>query len=263
MSAIEQAREGGWLTIWFNQPDMRNPMTDEMVGETIAALHAVRDDRTVRGVTLRGRGGVFSAGGNLRQFVDEFQDRDDREATMRMSRGAARILDAVRDTPQVTVALVEGAAVAGGLGIVCACDLVVVERRAVFALSETRLGLTPAQISPFVVEKLGMQIARRLMLTAARFGGQDALEMGLADYIGDTVEELEAHEQAIRKQVMITAPGAVAALKRLLRELPGKSREAQIELAAENFTNAMLSAEGKEGVAAFFNKQKPSWARAD
>ena len=266
LPAIETVREpmpsgfGDWMTIWFAQPEMRNPMTDEMVAETVAALEAVREDRTLRGITLRGQGGVFSAGGNLRQFAEDFQTGHDREPILAMSRGAARILDTVATQPQVTVALVEGAAVAGGLGMVCACDLVIAQASAKFALTETMIGLTPAQIAPFVMARLGERTARRLMLTAARFDGDEAFALGLADYTGAEATDLEVHEMAVRGQIANTAPGAIAALKALLRELPGRTREEQIELAAANFADRMVSDEAKEGIASFFEKRRPAWA---
>lgn len=260
---LELDLKAGWLTIWFNQPDNRNALSDALVADLAAVLKSIRDDRTVRGITLRGRGGVFCAGADLKNFKENFQGasggKSAREATIKMSIGAAEIFDLVNTAPQVVIVLIEGAAMAGGFGLSCCADVVICEAGARFAMTETAIGVTPAQISPFVIQKLGYATGRRLMLTAARFDGTQAHELGFADYIADDVEGLETIEMQLRKQVLGTAPGAVAATKDLLGQIAGKPREEVIRLAAENFADRMVSDEAKEGVASFFEKRKPSW----
>jgi isohexenylglutaconyl-CoA hydratase len=249
----------GWLTIWFNQPENRNALSDKLVAELAAVLKCVRDDRSVRGITLRGRGGVFCAGADLKNFKENFQQSGDRAAIIRMSSGAAEIFDLVNTAPQVVIALIEGAAMAGGFGLACCADAVICESGARFAMTETAIGISPAQISPFVIQKLGYATGRRLMLTAARFDGTEAHELGFADFIADDVAGLEAMEMQLRKQVLGAAPGAVAATKELLGQIAGKPREEVVRLAAENFADRMVSDEAKEGVASFFEKRKPDW----
>ena len=126
-------------------------------------------------------------------------------------------------------------------------------------MTETAIGITPAQISPFVIQKLGYATGRRLMLTAARFNGAESHDLGFADFIADDVAGLEAIEMQLRKQVLGAAPGAVAATKELLGQIAGKPRDEVIRLAAENFADRMVSDEAKEGVASFFEKRKPNW----
>ena len=257
----------GWLTIWFNQPDNRNALSDALVADLAHILKSVRDDRTVRGITLRGRGGVFCAGADLKNFKENFQGGnkdannggDAREATIAMSTGAAEIFDLVNTAPQVVIVLIEGAAMAGGFGLSCCADVVICETDARFAMTETAIGISPAQIAPFVIQKLGYATARRLMLTAARFDGKEAHKLGFADFIADNVAGLEEIEMQLRKQVLGAAPGAVAATKELLGQIAGKPREEVIRLAAENFAERMVSDEAKEGVASFFAKRKPNW----
>ena len=249
----------GWLTIWFNQPDNRNALSDALVAELAAVLKSVRDDRTVRGITLRGRGGVFCAGADLKNFRENFQQSGDRAAIIKMSSGAAEIFDLVNTAPQVVIVLIEGAAMAGGFGLACCADVVICESGARFAMTETAIGVSPAQISPFVIQKLGYATGRRLMLTAARFDGSEAHELGFADYIADDVAGLEAIEMQLRKQVLGSAPGAIAATKQLLGQIAGKPRDEVVRLAAENFADRMVSDEAKEGVASFFEKRKPYW----
>ena len=253
---------GGWLTIWFATPENRNALSDALVADLQAALGAVRHDRSVRGITLRGRGGIFCAGADLKNIRENFQAGDDREATVAMSAGAAKIFESVDTMPQVVLAMIEGAAMAGGFGLACCADAVIVEADARFAMTEAAIGLTPAQISPFVIQKLGYATARRLMLTAARFDGREAGELGFADFFADDVAGMEAIEARLRKQVLACAPGAIASTKALIADLRGRPREEVVQLAAENFADRMMTDEAKEGVASFFEKRRPSWAEA-
>lgn len=250
----------GWLTIWLNQPENRNALSDALVAELASVLNSIRDDRTVRGITLRGRGGVFCAGGDLKNFKDNLQSSSNRAATVEMSMRAAEIFDLVNTAPQVVIVLIEGAAMAGGFGLACCADVVICESTARFAMTETAIGLAPAQISPFVIQKIGYATGRRLMLTAARFDGIEAHRLGFADFTADNVEGLEAIEAQIRKQVLGAAPGAVAATKKLLSQIAGKERGEVIQIAAENFADRLASDEAKEGITSFLEKRKPIWA---
>ncbi len=265
VTALDLELENGWLTIWFNQPDSRNALTAELTADLVATLEAVRQDRAVRGITLRGRGGIFCAGGDLKAFSRGQSGtdtaRDSFEDVVAMSIRGAGMFDLVNTMPQVVIAVVEGAAMAGGFGLACCADLVICTRAARFAMTETAIGLTPAQISPFVIQKLGFATARRLMLTAARFDGSEAGGLGFADFLADTAEEIAACEVQIRKQVLACAPGAVADIKALILALPQLDRSSQVQAAAENFAGRLTSEEGREGVASFVEKRKPNWAR--
>jgi isohexenylglutaconyl-CoA hydratase len=247
----------GWLTIWFDQPQSRNALSQELTSDLMRVLEAIRDDRSVRGVTLRGRGGVFCAGGDLKAF--KASQTASREDIIAISKRGAGMFDMVNSMPQVMVAVIEGAAMAGGFGLACCCDVVVCDATAKFAMTETAIGLSPAQISPFVVQKLGYATARRLMLTAARFDGREAHALGFADFIADGAEALEAIETQIKTQVLGCAPGAIADTKALILALPGLGRTQTVQMAAENFADRMLSEEGREGVASFAEKRRPRW----
>ncbi len=259
VSVLDLELSNGWLTIWFNQPDNRNALSAALVGDLVKTLEEVKDDRAVRGITLRGRGGVFCAGGDLKSFKAGQQGGQSAEDVIKSSTGGAYMFDLVNRMPQVVIVIIEGAAMAGGFGMACCADVVICDANARFAMTETAIGLTPAQISPFVIQKLGYATARRLMLTAARFDGRQSADLGFADFLGETVQELEAHELQIRKQVLRCAPGAVADIKSLILALPALSRDEAIQAAAENFAGRMLSDEGKEGVASFVEKRKPNW----
>jgi isohexenylglutaconyl-CoA hydratase len=263
-SAIELEMKSGWLAIWFSQPESRNALSQELTGDLIKVLEAVRDDRSVRGITLRGRGGVFCAGGDLKAFRSNHQGGSGaRESVIEMSKRGAGMFDLVNTMPQIVIAVIEGAAMAGGFGLACCADVVICEAGATFAMTETTIGLSPAQISPFVIQKLGYATARRLMLTAARFDGKVAGMLGFADFVVEGAEGLQVVEAQIRKQVLKCAPGAIADTKALILAIPSLDRPAIVQAAAENFADRMLSEEGREGVASFTEKRKPRWVVED
>lgn len=262
VTALELEEKSGWLTIWFNQPDNRNALSVALTTDLLNVLAAVRDNRSIRGITLRGRGGVFCAGADLKAFNSGHKSAGgpSREAVIEQSIRGASLFEAVNTAPQVVIAIIEGAAMAGGFGMACCCDVVICEAGAKFAMTETAIGLSPAQISPFVIQKLGYATARRLMLTAARFDAKEARELGFADFVADGIEAVEVIEQQIRKQVLKCAPGAVADTKALILAMPRLSRTEAVQAAAENFAGRMLSDEAREGVASFVEKRKPKWA---
>ncbi|MEM7523581.1 MAG: enoyl-CoA hydratase-related protein [Pseudomonadota bacterium] len=258
--ALDLEFSGGWLTVWFTEPEIRNPLTAARSDGLRALCAALRDRRDIRGVTFRGRGGVFCAGGDLKAFKAVFQGGADRAAVIELSLGGADLFDAVNSLPQVTVMAVEGAAMAGGFGLACCGDVVVAEASAKFALTETLIGLTPAQISPFVLSRLGAREGRRLMLTAATLTGEEARAVGLADEVATGAGGVDDALARLSARVLRAAPGAVAATKALILAMPTLDRAAQKRAAAESFADAMLSDEGREGVAAFVQKRKPNWA---
>ena len=260
LSALDLEFSDGWLTVWFNQPEIRNPLTAERSADLNALCAHLADRRDVRGVVFRGRGGVFCAGGDLKMFGAVFQGGADLDDVAKMSKAGGALFDAIDRLPQFTVMAVEGSAMAGGFGLACCGDMVVVEQEAKFALTEVAIGLTPAQIAPFVVRRLGQNAARRLMLSAERFDAARAVELGLADEAVQGAEGVDAALERIRDRIRRCAPGAVAETKALILNAPWLPREEQIQAAAESFGRCMLSEEGREGVTSFVEKRKPRWA---
>ena len=264
MQFLELEREGGWLTVWLNRPEVRNALSNEMIAEMADVLTAVREDREIRGVTLRGRGGVFCAGGDLKGFQSVFQgEMQNEKQVAAANRKAGELFGMLEAMPQVVVMAIEGAAMAGGLGMACAGDVVIVTKDAKFALTETTLGIPPAQIAPFVVRRFGLHTARRIMLTAVRFTGAEARELGLADFIAEDAGHLEDIERTVRAGVMRCAPGANAATKEIVLATRHLDGDAMLDTAAAGFAKCMLSDEGLEGIAAFFEKRKPRWAASE
>ncbi len=251
----------GWMTIWLNSPENRNGLSTELSSELIKTLEEVRDGRTVRGITLRGRGSIFCAGGDLKSFGKALMGGVSHEETVKMNRQGGEMFALINSMPQVVIALVEGAAIAGGLGLMCCADVIAVTQDAKFSLTETKLGIVPAQIAPLIVERVGLPLARRLMLTASQFQGAEAVEIGLADYAASSTFELETIEREIRESVIQCGPNAVAETKALLLASTDLTKEEQMDMAANSFATCMLSDEGREGILSFLNKQTPSWAK--
>jgi isohexenylglutaconyl-CoA hydratase len=258
--ALIVERQNSVLRIWFNRPDVRNALSAEIVTELHAVLDAVRDDRSIRTLVLRGKGGVFCAGGDIKGFRSGMQGSGDAAEIARSNRSFGDLMIKLNEQPQVVVMLVEGGAVGGGLGLACVGDVTIVEKETRFQLSETSLGIPPAQIAPFVVERVGLTQARRLMLTGARFTGAEAVRLGIGHLLADGPDDLERHGQTVLAQIARCAPGANAVTKRIVFEALRQPRSEALDFAADGFASCMLSAEGREGVAAFIEKRKPRWA---
>lgn len=259
---LELELEHQWLTVRLNEVDSRNALTHALSDELKAILLAVRHDRRVRGISLRGNGGVFCAGGDLKAFsaLRTLEGEAAAEAAVATSMDGAELFALVHSAPQVVIALVEGAAVAGGLGLACAADFAFATQDAVLAFSETRLGLAPAQIAPYVIAKTGLRRGRRLLLTGVRLNGAEAFESGLIDGVASNPAELEQLESVLINEVLECAPGAIDATKQVIADVAGVDIEAFQPRAAAVFAQCLVSDEGREGVAAFFRKRPPSWA---
>lgn len=256
---LDLAAENGWLTVWFNSPENRNALTAERARDLTALCGLLAASQAIRGVVFRGRGGVFCAGGDLKSFGRMSSGQAGYEEIRDLSLAGAELFDAIHALPQYTIMAVEGAAMAGGLGMVCLGDHVVATRDAKFALSEVRIGLTPAQIAPFVIQRLGLRVGRSLMLSGARFDGEEAHSIGLVDAVVEDADALAAAIEQQKKLIADAAPGAVAAIKAQVAQLSFQSRDEQKQAAAENFAKRMLSDEAREGIASFIEKRKPSW----
>jgi len=251
--------DGAWLTIRLDSPANRNALSDTVMAELVAVLEIVEADPAIRGLTLRGRHGVFCSGGDLKGFQSLQSGDTDHAGFAAMNRHIGDVFDRVQSLPQVVVIFVEGAAIAGGLGLMCCGDVVVVTEDAKFALTETTIGIVPAQIAPLVVARVGVAVARRLMLTASRFTGTEAPQYGLADHVVADAEGFKEVEAEIKKGVMRCAPGANGLTKRILLATPHLDREGQKDFAADTFATAIASDEGREGIASFLEKRKPRW----
>lgn len=255
------ASPSGVAVVTLNIPAKKNAFS----AATIEALHqtfiTLRAQDNVRLVFLRGAGGMFSAGADLEwmKAAADYTEAENRQDAMALS----EMLRALHELPQATCALVEGAAMGGGAGLVAACDMTVAVTGAKFAFSEARLGLTPATISPFVIQAIGPRWARALFTTAQVFGTELAHHIGLVTQVVDDVDGLHTAMATIEKQVTGCAPGAVADCKALVADVTGQDIDHDIQdLTAKRIAHRRATAEGREGIDAFLNKRKPTWVKS-
>ena len=253
-----QSTPDGAVFITINRPTKRNAFD----AATIAALHeafeTLHGADHVRVVFVRGAGGTFSAGADLGWMGDAvgWTEADNRDDAM----GLARMLKSLHDIPALTVAIVEGAAMGGGAGIVAACDMAVAVKGTRFAFSEVKLGLIPATIAPYVVEAVGARRARQLFLTANIFDADYAAHAGLIDMVlpEGSVDEFIS---MLTDSLTANAPGAMGDAKRLVHHVAGQRIDGGLmEDTAKRIARARVSAEGQEGVRAFLEKRSPVWS---
>jgi isohexenylglutaconyl-CoA hydratase len=251
-------RHNGVLHITLNRPQSRNAMSLQMVAELRSVLAATRDDRAIRALVIGGADGHFCAGGDIKDMAAARAQGPG--AYRDLNRAFGSLLQAVQHAPQVVVTVLQGAVLGGGFGLACVSDIAIADHQAQFGLPETSLGLLPAQIAPFVVQRIGLTQARRLALTAARFDGIQARRMGLVHFVEQDPQALAERLDEVLAHVLCCAPGANAATKQLLLASAMQPSDELLDQAAEWFSEAVTGAEGTEGTIAFVQKRKPGWA---
>ena len=257
---IELKQDGAVLTVALNRPDVHNAMTPTMIAELTAVFQTTPSRKDVRVVVLTGNGRSFCAGADL-GFMRAAADYTFAEN----AQDGAAIFDLmlmVEQCPKPVVARVNGAAIGGGVGLVSCCDIVVAVARAKFGFSETRLGIVPAVISPFVLAKIGTGNGRELFLTGERFDAHHAQRIGLVSYVVPEAE-LDAAVAERVGQLLQAAPGAQAAAKELIYEVVNQPKEAMRDYTTNLIAKRRDSDEGREGMSAFLQKRKPWWQQND
>jgi len=263
-------REGAVLHVSLNRPESRNAMSLRMVQELQTVLEQAEHDDAVRVLVLRGTGGHFCAGGDLKDMAAA------RMRAMQASAASAQgapIVDPVAEvnarfgelcvayanTPLALVAVTEGTVMGGGFGLACVADVTLACTTAVFRLPETSLGVVPAQIAPFLVERLGYSQAKRLAVTGGRVAADEALRIGLVHSVHEA-DQLDAALAAVLADILACAPGALAATKALIAKARWSPAAELVAHAAAVFARAAQGSEGMEGTSAFLQKRKPKWA---
>jgi methylglutaconyl-CoA hydratase len=252
-SEYEIRNRAAWIRL--NRPESRNALSAELLGELSKHLRSAMDDPGVRVVVLTGNGSAFCAGADLK----------DQGAGVTKGTGEndfVEILKQMREGPKPVICAVNGHAFGGGIGLVAAADIAVAVRDAIFAFSEVRIGVIPAIISVVVLPKLGEHHAMRLFLTGERFSAGEALGYGLVHRVVEA-RDLESAVQAEVDAIAKGAPNAVAAAKRLVREIPRLAPDEAYAVAADKIAKLFASAEAAEGLAAFAQKRPPSWIAVD
>lgn len=252
--------DDGVLTITINRPHKRNAMNDAVVAGIMQTFDVIADNREIRAVVLRGSEGHFCAGGDI-SGMKETSSREEAEKTSwEFNRVFGRMCTQVNRAPQVVITCLQGAVLGGGFGLACISDVAIADANAKFGLPETGLGIIPAQIAPFVVMRVGLTKARQLALLGERFGGETARDQGIVHYVTDGPEAMQAQLEDVLGKLKRCAPNATAVTKQLMLDVGSAPLEQLLDRAADDFTAAINSPEGKEGTAAFVEKRLPNWA---
>jgi isohexenylglutaconyl-CoA hydratase len=259
---ILQALDQGVLHLTFNRPEARNAMSTALLNDLNALFDAVHDDRSVRAIVLRGAGGHFCAGGDIKDMAGARQAKAEagKDPVADYNRSFGALLRKVNAAPQATIAILEGAVLGGGFGLACVTDVAIAHVDASFGMPETGLGIPPAQIAPFVVERIGLSQARRLGVCGARFKGEEALRLGLVHFVAATEDEIQSRLAEVLKQIRRCAPGANAVTKGIMLSVGQQDPDSILDDAARQFSAAIRGAEGMEGTMAFVQKRLPKWA---
>jgi methylglutaconyl-CoA hydratase len=249
----------GVAVITLNRPDIHNAFNPAVIARLNDILEDLRTADGVRVVLVEAAGKSFSAGADLNWMKSAANFTEDENYDD--ARALARMLHAFRTLPQPTIALVHGAARAGGVGIVSACDIAFASKQASFAVTEVRLGLTPSTISPYLVEAIGAREARRWFLTGELFDAEQAFRIGLVHQVFEDAESLRAAGEELVDGILKCAPGAVHATKELIELVRAGEITADLrEETARHIARQRLTEEGREGIASFLEKRKPRWA---
>lgn len=247
----------GVATLTLSRPDKHNAMNAALMSELAEAASALGSDNAVRAVVLAGEGKSFSAGADLTWMREQFEAT--RVQRIAEARRLAMMLKKLNELPKPLIARIQGNAFGGGLGLMAVCDTVIAVGGAKFGFTETRLGIIPATISPFVLARMGEGKARQVFMSARLFDASEARELGLVSRVVDA----EKLDQAVEDEVvpyLAAAPSAVARSKALARSLGPVIDDVLIETTIERLADAWETPEARKGITAFFDKRKPDWA---
>ena len=257
MSTLHITYDAGVARITLARPEIRNAFSDVAIADITQAFLTVGARADVLAVVLAAEGPAFCAGADLnwmRRMADYTRDENRDDAGK-----LAEMLRVIYECPKPTIARVQGDVYAGGMGLVAACDMAVAADSAGFCLSEVKIGLIPATISPYVIRAMGARAAHRYFLTGERFDAAEAQRIGFVHEVA-SADALDEKLDAMLKPLLGAGPAAVRACKQLVIDVAGRDIEPGLVAATvEGIATIRASAEGKEGVQAFLSKRKPSW----
>lgn len=243
-------------TVTLNRPDKHNALNGELIADLTAAAQVLRDEKSVRVVVLTGAGRSFCAGGDFNWFASNVQKS--RAERIRESASVAQLLHSFYNLPKPLIGRINGPAYGGGVGFMSVCDYAIGADDAMFGLTEVRLGLLPANISPYVVKRIGVAAARATMLSGALFNAARAERIGLLNEVVDLAALDEAVERAVHAHLQ-AAPRAVADTKRLIHYVADNRLEDSMIYTADRLADAWETEEGIEGIKSFLDRKAPSW----
>ena len=257
MSHLNIKIEARRATITLARPELRNAFNDEVIAELSQAFAELGQHDEVRAIVLAAEGPAFCAGADL-NWMRRMADYD-RAQNLADAARLAEMLRVVHQCPKPVVARVQGDVYAGGMGLVACCDIAISADSAHYCLSETRLGLLPATLSPYVMRAMGPRAAQRYCLSAERFDAAEALRIGFVHEVV-TADRLDERVDAVAQALVNASPAAVRACKRLLHDVAQREIDAElIAQTVEAIADVRASQEGREGVQAFLQKRQPAW----
>jgi methylglutaconyl-CoA hydratase len=256
MPLVEVVRDRGVARVWLNRPEQHNALADALVSELAAVLAGLAADATVRVVVLGGRGASFCAGADLGAMQAQAGASFEQNVADAQRLGALFAL--LADMPRPVIGRIHGSVFGGGVGLACACDIAVASDEARFGLTEVRLGILPALISPYVIRRLGDARARELMLTGERFGAADALRVGIVHHVVPA-SELDGMVEDRIAALLEGGPAAQRRIKELLERFADSTWQEYRDSLPRTLAEVRAGAEAKDGLAAFFEKRKPVW----
>ncbi len=258
MTNLAMERQGPLGLITMNRPERHNAFDDVLIGELTEAFRSMEGEDGIRVVVLSGAGKSFSAGADLnwmKRMAGFSLDENRRDAM-----GLGALMRTIAHFRKPTIARVHGAAYGGGVGLVACCDIAVASQHATFALSEAKLGLIPAVISPYVIAAIGERAARRYFLTGERFDAAEAWRLGLVHELASSDNELDEKLGDLVDALLAAGPAAQTEAKALIRAVSGRPVTSElIQDTAERIAKIRASPEGREGVAAFLEKRRAAW----
>jgi len=257
MKHLDLRFDAGVSTVTLNRPDVRNAFNEEVIAEVTAVFLELGHRPEVRCVVLAASGTAFCAGADL-NWMKRMASYS-REENLDDATALARMLEVIYQCPKPTIAKVQGDVYAGGLGLVAACDIAIAADTAQYCVSEVRIGLIPATISPYLIRAMGARAAHRWFLTAERFGAAQATACSL---VHETVPaaDLDARVAALARTLVQAGPEATKACKKLLHDIAGQEMsDSLLQDTAERIADIRVTPEGREGIGAFLDKRKPSW----
>ena len=254
-----RATDGPLLTLTLNESGRANPLSPRMASALTAALHNAAEDPDVRAVILTGAGKHFSAGADL-TALEQIAEGGDAEANLADSRGLEQLFAVLLSHPKVTIAVVQGAAIAGGCGLATACDFVVAEPNAKFCYTEVKIGFIPALVSTFLIRRVSGHIARRLLLDPEMLNASEAFKLGLVDELADEGEALDRARNLALSICRKASPAALASTKALMNRTVGMGWREALAVAAEANAGQRVHPECRRGVRFFLEtKSTPDW----
>jgi methylglutaconyl-CoA hydratase len=258
MKSVVYFENGSIAYVKLNRPEVRNAFNEITLSELCHTFEQIKNNKQVRIVILSAEGKVFCAGADfnwMKRMKDFTFDENIKDANL-----LAKTLYTIYSSPKLTIAKVNGPVLAGGVGFVCVCDLAYASDEAYFCLTEVRLGLIPACISPYIIKRIGEANTRRLFLTAERITAKEAEKIGLVNVVVKP-EELDSIVEQKAKDILLCAPEAIASCKYLIEKVSSLNLEKAKEFTSQMLAKIRIGNEAQEGMQAFFEKRKPEWQK--